>query len=161
MHPHQPVDQNRRRKDKADRCTDRQTRPATVLGRLLGLVDYLDLAPVCLGEDGGIIGAHKLLAVEFLERSRSAFASSTLSYSAAYTNMGFSLTLVSLSLYLLWMHLSSPWTVTVFAGTQCGGYRALNAPVTETIIRSVATLPFWSLACFRPKYSRCRKARIP
>ena len=41
------------------------------------------------------------------------------------------------------------------------GHRAPNAPVTETIIRSIATLPFWSLASLRPKYSRRREARIP
>jgi hypothetical protein len=34
-----------------------------VLGRLLGFVDYLDFAFLVLGEDGGIVGAHKVLAV--------------------------------------------------------------------------------------------------
>jgi hypothetical protein len=42
--------------------------PAAVLGRLLYLVDNLDLAFLGLGEDGGVVGAHDVLAVEFLQR---------------------------------------------------------------------------------------------
>src|SRR5215210_806745 len=63
----QPADQDRRGEDQADRRADCQTRPATVLGRLLGLVDYLDLALFVLGEDGGVVGANEVLAVKIFE----------------------------------------------------------------------------------------------
>src|SRR5918998_1368380 len=65
--PNQAADQDRRRKDHANRCPGRQTRPATMLGRLLGLVDDLDFAFFVLGEDGGVIGAYDMLAMELLQ----------------------------------------------------------------------------------------------
>jgi len=46
--------------------TDRQTSPAAVLSRLLYLVDYLDIAFLGLGDDGRVVGAHHVLAVELL-----------------------------------------------------------------------------------------------
>jgi len=52
----------------ADRRPHRKPGPAAVLGRLLYLVDYLYLALLVLGEDGGVMGAYELLAVELLER---------------------------------------------------------------------------------------------
>src|SRR5215210_1524784 len=63
---HQPADQERRREDHTDRSADRQTSPAAVLGRLLGLVYYLDFALARLREDRGVVGAHDVLAVELL-----------------------------------------------------------------------------------------------
>jgi hypothetical protein len=62
------------------------------LGGLLGLVDYLYLALLVLGDYRGVIGSHEVLAVELFERPRSALASSTSSYSPAYINIGLSLT---------------------------------------------------------------------
>jgi hypothetical protein len=38
------------------------------LGGLLGLVDYLYLALLVLGDDGGVVGAYEMLAVELFER---------------------------------------------------------------------------------------------
>jgi hypothetical protein len=37
------------------------------LGRLLGLVDYLDFALFVLGDDGGVIGSYDVLAVELFQ----------------------------------------------------------------------------------------------
>src|SRR5215213_3834580 len=48
--PRQPADQDRRRTDQADRRADGQPRPTAVLGGLLYLVNYLDLALFVLGE---------------------------------------------------------------------------------------------------------------
>jgi hypothetical protein len=62
--PYQPTDQDRGRKDQADR----QASPATVLGRLLCLVYDLDIAFFVLGENCGVIGSHDVLAVQFFER---------------------------------------------------------------------------------------------
>jgi hypothetical protein len=62
------------------------------LGGLLGLVYYLYLALLVLGEDGGVVGAYEMLVVELFECPRSALASSTSSYSPAYRNIGLSLT---------------------------------------------------------------------
>jgi hypothetical protein len=41
--------------------------PATVLGRLLYLVDDLDLAFFCFGDHGRVVGTDDVLAVELLE----------------------------------------------------------------------------------------------
>src|SRR5215217_3410294 len=64
---YRPANQDRGGEDQPDRRADRQTRPAAVLGGLLGLVDYLYLALLVLGEDGGVEGSHEVLAVELLE----------------------------------------------------------------------------------------------
>src|SRR5215203_6225918 len=64
---HQAADQDRRRKDHADRRAGSQASPATVLGRLLGLVYDLYLAFFVLGEDGRVVSAYDMLAVELLK----------------------------------------------------------------------------------------------
>jgi hypothetical protein len=54
-----------RRPDQSQHRAYRQPGLATMLGRLLYLVDYLYLAFLGLGDDGRIVGAHEVLAVEF------------------------------------------------------------------------------------------------
>jgi hypothetical protein len=54
--------------DHAYRRAYRQPRPAAVLGGLLGLVDYLHLAVLVLGDDRGVVGSDDVLSVELLER---------------------------------------------------------------------------------------------
>src|SRR5215210_5024997 len=64
---YQPADQDRRRKDHADRCTNGEAGPAATLGRLLYLVYNVDLALFVLGDDGGVVGSDDVLAVELLQ----------------------------------------------------------------------------------------------
>src|SRR5215211_1477902 len=66
--PHQPAHKNGRRKDQADRSADRQPSPASMLGGLLYLIYYLDLAFLVLGDHSSVVGSHDVLTVEFLER---------------------------------------------------------------------------------------------
>ena len=61
--PHEATEEDAGREDEAKRRPDRRAVPAAVLGRLLYLVDDLDLTFFVLGDHRGVVSADDVFPV--------------------------------------------------------------------------------------------------